>query len=371
LVGEEELRSVADVLRSGWLTQGPRVAEFESRLADYVGVEHAVAVHNCTEALHLALLAHGIGPGDEVVVPSYTWIATPNVVRMAGATPIFADIDIATFNVTPEEVEAATTERTRAVMPVHQFGMPADVDAIADVARRHDLVVVEDAACALGSRYRHKAVGSCGNTACFSFHPRKLITTGEGGMLVTQDATAAEAARALRNHGASVSDVHKHRAGTVEALLSEHFPGIGYNYRMTDLQAAVGICQMARLPEVVSRRRALAKRYDELLSATPWILPPEEPDYAESNWQSYAVRVSRDAPLTRDELAQRLLNAGITCRPAYMACHVQPIYANGAARAPLTSTEEALRSVLVLPLYSEMTGDEQEYVVHHITRSSP
>jgi dTDP-4-amino-4,6-dideoxygalactose transaminase len=366
-LGDEEKAALAEVLESGWLTQGSRVTDFENAVSRFLGVPHAIACSNCTTALHLALLLFHIGPGDEVIIPSYTWIASANVVRMVGAKPVFTDIDLETFNIIPSTIEAVITRRSRAIMPVHQFGLPADMDAIMDLARKRNLFVIEDAACALGSRYKGKPVGSLGNVTCFSFHPRKVITTGEGGMLVTENSGWAEQARSLLNHGASISDLAKHKANTVESLLAEKFPQVGYNYRMTNLQGALGVIQMQRMNEILEKRRTRAEIYSKTFRDLPYILPPYVPDYASPNWQSYAIRINDDNPAKRDAIVQCLLNAKIACRPAYMACHVQPVYKEVSNPLSLPNTEKALRTVIILPLYPQMTDEEQEYVMEKIS----
>jgi len=367
--GDEEKEALGTVIESGWLTQGTLVTAFENAVAEYLSVRHAVACCNCTTAMYIALLLNKIGPGDEVIVPSYTWIATANVVRMVGAKPIFADIDLSTFNITTQTVEAAITSRTKVIMPVHQFGLPVDMDGIMEIAQRHKLIVIEDAACAIGSVYKDSPIGGLGNMTCFSFHPRKVITTGEGGMLTTDDSRLAARARVLLNHGASISDVAKHKVNTVEALLAEEFQEVGYNYRMTNLQGALGVAQMKRLDKILELRQQRAEKYSKTFKDTPYIFQPYAPDYATPNWQSYVIRVSDDCPVERDVLTQHLLDAGISCRPAYMACHVQPVYRKLYLDLYLPNTEKALNSVIILPLYPQMTDEEQEYVIEMISKA--
>lgn len=364
----QELRNLSAVLESGWLAQGSYVTDFEDSVAQYVGVNHAVACTSCTTALHISLLLHGVGPGDQVIVPSYTWIATANVVRMVGAFPVFVDIDLSTFNIAVELIEAAITPRTKAIIPVHQFGLPADMDKINEIALRHGLAVIEDAACAIGSQYKERSVGNLDNLTCFSFHPRKVITTGEGGMLLTDDSNVSQRARVLINHGGSVANIVKHMAGTVEALLAEEFCEVGFNYRMTNLQGALGTAQMKALDDILVARRKLAELYNEAFSKIPYIITPKVPAYAQHNWQTYAIRVAQGGPIDRDRLAQHLLDARISCRPAYMACHIQPIYRSLYPDLRLSNTEKTLREVLILPLYPQMTDKEQEYVTETISK---
>lgn len=377
---EAEAAAVAEVLSTGWVVQGPKVAAFEEGFRAFTGVPEAVACTSCTTGLHLALLCEGIGPGDEVIVPAFTWVATANAVIYCGATPILADIDLHTFNLTAEEIERRVTPRTRAVIPVHLFGLAADMDAIMTVARRHNLAVVEDAACALGSLWRGRHVGAFGGGGAFSFHPRKAITTGEGGMYTTADPEKARRARSLRDHGASKSDLARH--SNPGAALLPVFDMVGYNYRMTDLQGAVGVAQLAKLPAILERRIALAKRYDALLRETAGLVTPVEPDGCRHAYQSYVCRLgTADLSSTaiqagnaqRNGVMAALESEGIATRQGTHAVHMLGYYRHmfrfNAMDYPCAWAADQLS--LTLPLYAEMSEADQDRVVerlvHHLS----
>jgi dTDP-4-amino-4,6-dideoxygalactose transaminase len=370
-LGEEEAAAARDAILSGWVTQGPRVAAFEEAFAQYVGAEHACAVSNCTTALHLALHALGVGAGDEVVTVSHSFIATANVVRYCGAVPVFVDIDPRTFNIDPAKIDAAITPRTKALMPVHQMGLPCDMAAVLAVAERHNLPVVEDAACAIGSEIRvadrWERIGRPhGTVACFSFHPRKIVTTGDGGMLTTSDPALDAKFRLLRQHAMSVPDTVRHAA---KSVVFEEYPVVGFNYRMTDLQAAIGAVQLRRLPGVLARRVELAERYTRALADVVGLLAPHVPEYARTNYQSYPVRVLPEFPLTRDELMQNLLNLRIATRRGIMNAHQEAAYA-GAGPYKLPESEAARDNVVLLPLYHSMTDEDQGYVIDALREPS-
>ncbi|AXE27568.1 glutamine--scyllo-inositol aminotransferase [Streptomyces globosus] len=357
-LGEEEARAAADAVLSGWVAQGPRVADFERAFAERVGAEHGIAVSSCTTALHLALIALDLGPGDEVVVPSLSFIATANAVLYTGARPVFADVEEATGNLTPQTVDAVRTPRTKAVLAVHQGGVPADVHALRAACADWGTALVEDAACGIGATVGGKSVGQGALIAAWSFHPRKVITTGEGGMVTTDDAARAERLRRLREHGMSVSAAQRHASSRPVA---ESYLEVGYNYRMTDIQAAVGLVQLGRLDAVVARRRALAARYARLLAPIPGLRPVRDPAHGEGNFQSYWVLLAEDFPVGRDALLEALADAGISARRGIMAAHLEPAYA-GHTAAPLPVTERISRNSLILPLFHTMTHAQQDRV---------
>ncbi len=356
-----EADAVGAAITSGWVSQGPRVQAFEAAFAERVGAAEAVATTNCTTALQLALYVCGVGPGDEVIVPSLSFIATANAVWQNGATPVFADIDPLTYNLDPAAAAHAITARTKAIMPVHQLGLPADMDPFLALAERHGLALVEDAACAIGATYKGRPIGSLGPLACFSLHPRKVITTGEGGMITTNDHALADRLRKLRQHAMDLSDLARHSA---QDIVFESYPERGWNCRMTDMQAALGLCQMEVLDEILAERTRLAARYSEALAGIPGLEPPYEPDYATRTWQSYAFRLGAEAPVGRTELMRGLLEDGIATRRGVMAIHHEASYAGVDALLP--HTEAATRDVLMLPLFPGMGDDVQDYVIDRL-----
>lgn len=354
----DEGAAVAEVIATGWVSQGPRVREFEAAFAERVGAAEAVAVSNCTTALHLALHASGIGPGDEVIVPSMSFIATANAVWQCGATPVFADVDPRTFNLDPVSAERAITERTKAIMPVHQLGLPADMDAFFALADKHRLILVEDAACAIGATYKGRPIGSLGPLTCFSLHPRKVITTGEGGMITLQDSEVAARLRKLRQHAMDVSDLARHGARDV---VIETYPERGFNYRMTDMQAMLGLQQLDCLDHILSERTRLAERYTAAIEGIPGVEAPYEPEYAVRTWQSYAVTLTEDAPLERNELMRRLLLDGVPTRRGVMAIHREQAYADTPVELP--ATDHASERSMMLPLFAGLTDEQQDHVI--------
>jgi dTDP-4-amino-4,6-dideoxygalactose transaminase len=362
MLDDKEANAARAAVLSGWVSQGPQVSAFEREFAALVGAPYACAVSNCTTALHLALTALNVGPADEVITVSHSFVATSNCIRYCGATPIFVDIDADTYNIDPDRVSEAITPRTRAIIAVHQMGMPCNLAALTALAARHRVVLIEDAACAAGSEIRMNGswerIGKPhGLIACFSFHPRKVITTGEGGMLTTMDAQLDSKFRLLRQHGMSVPDTVRHGSPQV---IFEDYPMVGFNYRMTDIQAAVGRKQLERLPELVARRRALASRYSELLGNIDGLRLPFEPDWARSNWQSYCVRLPNR--LNQLSVMQKLLDQGIATRRGIMCSHREAPYADIEWPHDLRQSELAQDHSILLPIYAQMTGADQERV---------
>jgi dTDP-4-amino-4,6-dideoxygalactose transaminase len=364
LLADEEADAARAAVLSGWVSQGPEVAAFEREFAALVGAPNACAVSNCTTALHLALTALNIGPGDEVITVSHSFVATANCILYCDATPIFVDIDPDAYNIDPDRVSEAISPRTRAIIAVHQMGMPCDLAALTALAARKGVALIEDAACAAGSQIRMNGnwerIGKPhGLIACFSFHPRKVITTGEGGMLTTADAELDRKFRLLRQHGMNVPDTVRH--GSPQVIFEDYLM-VGFNYRMTDVQAAVGRKQLERLPELVARRRALASRYTELLGNIDGLRLPFEPDWARSNWQSYCVRLPDR--LDQRAVMQKLLDQGIATRRGIMCSHREAPYANVEQLYDLRQSECAQDHSILLPIYAQMSEYDQERVAH-------
>lgn len=355
---ESETRAVSEVIASGWVSQGPRVAEFERLFAERHGARHGVATTSCTTALHLAMLVAGIGPGDEVVCPSYSFVASANAALFVGATPVFADVDAATGNLDPEDVRRRLTPRTRALVLVHQAGLAADLDAFADLTRR-GITIIEDAACVAGASYKGRPVGSHGHLSCFSFHPRKTLSTGEGGMLLTDDDRHAERAASLRSFAANVSDHVRHQAaGTV----FEQYTELGYNYRMTDMQAAMGIEQLRKLDGFIQERREQAARYDAAFAGMRGVVVPVSPPYTQHTYQSYWIRFLPESGVDRNALLQALAARGISCRRGIPPAHLEPMFAHLTASG-LPVTEQLGQQVMFLPVFNGLTPAQQDLVI--------
>jgi perosamine synthetase len=359
-LGEEEARAPYESIKSGWVTQGPKVAEFEKAVASYVGAKHGIATTSCTTGLHLALATAGVGPGDEVIVPSFTFIASANAILYTGATVVFAEIDPRTYNIDPNDIEHRITKKTKAIMPVDQIGMTADMDAINAIAKKHGIDVVEDAAPTIGSEYKGHRTGSNAHQTVFSFHPRKVITTGEGGMITTDDDALADRARKLRAHGMSVSDLDRH---TADRVIIEEYNELGFNYRMTDIQASIGLVQLRRLPELLKVRIEKATRYNRELPEIKGLEIPYAPPYATHTYQSYCLRLTKGCRLDRETLMTNLLHRGIATRRGVMASHLEQTYLDRRGKVSLPVTEEATAQTMLIPLFATMTDEEQTYVI--------
>jgi perosamine synthetase len=373
----EEVELVAQVLKSGWVCQGPMVAKFEEMIAKYTGAKYAVATTSCTTALHVTMLIEGIGAGHDVLCPSYSFIATANGIRYSGAQPCFVDIDPLTLNIDPiaceEFIEANYTKEMRnretgnllkGILIVHQLGIAADIDAFDQIAKRHGLILMEDSACALGSTYKGKPIGSSGNVNTLSFHPRKVISCGEGGMVLTKDQSLADMARVYRAHGASTSDFARHKAGS---LAHESYNVVGYNYRMTDIQAAIGIKQMDLLDALTQKRIQIATRYNDAFSKLAELEIINPPTYVTRwNYQSYPLRLAKGGSTERNALLQALQEKGVSTRRGIPPIHKEPVYECG---VHLPNTESVSERSLFLPIFPQLTDDEVDHIIDSVKKA--
>ena len=356
----EEAQYAYDTILTNWVTQGPKVQEFEEQFASYTGAKYAVAVSNCTTALHLAMIVAGVSTNDEVICPSMSYIATANAITYVGAKPVFAEVDPITYNIDPIDAEKRITKKTRAILIVHQIGMPADIDAFKNLCKKYNLALIEDAACAAGSSYKGSKIGSHSDLVCFSFHPRKVITTGDGGMITTNNKNYSERLRLLRQHGMSISDRIRHNADKV--IIEDHLE-IGYNYRLTDIQAAVGIKQLEKLDWIVAERRKIAELYNEAFKGIEFLRIPLDGRDTFTNYQSYSLYLKDNCPVERNELMQSLLDKGIATRRGVMTSHRETAYKAYCEGLSLPVSEKASDNSIILPLYVPMKIEEIEYVI--------
>jgi len=376
---DDEIQSVLEPLRNGWLVQGPKVKEFETRWSAFTGAQHSLAVTSCTTGMELALAALGLKPGDEVILPAFTWIATANVIEHFGAKPVFCDIDLATFNIDVQLIENLITDKTVGIMPVHLFGLSADMDPILALSKKYELWVVEDAACGFGAKYKGSHVGSFGDVGVFSFHPRKAITTGEGGMVTGSNEELITKIQQLRDHGAVMSDLQRH-LGAKPYLLADHIHA-GYNQRMTDIQGALGAKQMERASEIIDERRSIADKYNEAFAGLEWFGLPAVIAGYEHGYQSYpcllkpgsvSIKNVEKLNAARNNWMDELQAKGISTRPATHAVHMLTYYRE---KYELKSEDFpnaylANDCSISLPLFHGMTSEEQDYVIETVSNKT-
>jgi perosamine synthetase len=357
---KKEAKAAYDTILTGWITQGPRVAEFEQKFAVYTGTKYAVAVSNCTTALHLAMIVAGVGANDEVICPSMSYIATANAIKYVGAKPVFAEINPANYNLDINDVAKKINEKTKAILLVHQIGMPADIDAFKELAAKYNIKLIEDAACAAGSSYKGSKIGSHSELVCFSFHPRKVISTGDGGMITTNNEAYYNRLKLLRQHGMSVNDRTRHESSKI--IFEDHLE-VGYNYRLTDIQASVGIKQLEKIDWIVKKRRKIALKYHKAFKGIEGIqLPVEKKGYS-SNYQSYSIYLKDDCPYSRNDIMQKMLDAGISTRRGIMTTHRETAYKEECAGLSLPISEKACDRSIILPLYVPMKDEDIEKVI--------
>lgn len=362
---KEEAQAAYDTILTGWITQGPKVKEFEEKFATYVGSQYAVALSNCTTALHLAMIVAGVKEGDEVICPSMSYISTANSIMYVGAKPVFAEVNPVTYNIDVKHAESLITKKTKAILIVHQIGLPADIDSFKDLCNKYNLKLIEDAACSIGSEYKGKKIGSHSDLVCFSFHPRKVISTGDGGMIATSNEKYYERLKLLRQHGMNISDRVRHSSDKV--IFEDHVE-VGYNYRMTDIQASVGIKQLEKLDWIISERRKIAEKYFNELKDIDCIRLPVEPEGYFSNWQSFVISLKDNCPISRNDLMSKMLEDKIATRRNVMTAHRETAYKEYCQGLKLPVSEKASDSGMIIPLYVPMSDEEIDKVILHLKK---